>query len=137
MATSAPVAYVRLDGEWQRGKAALFPALRTLCLPRYTVAKLPLPISSSMLKEPTIRSPVLERLEDDPDGAAILRCEDAPRASDVSYKIQNANDATKSSVDKASRSVYCAWTHEFLPMLLVWSFGAGGDRVHPKAREDV
>jgi len=42
---------------------------RTLCCPLKTVAKLPLPISSSMRKEPTTLSPVLDRLEaDDEDG---------------------------------------------------------------------
>lgn len=31
-------------------------AIRTTCMPRYTIAKLPLPMLSSFLKEPTIES---------------------------------------------------------------------------------
>ena len=56
------------QGIHHRDRHKLVDIKHTLCVPLNTVAKLPFPISSSMRKDPTFGSPVLDRLDDEDGG---------------------------------------------------------------------
>lgn len=84
--------------------------LYTLWLPLYTVAKLPFPISSSMLNDPTTLSPVLERLEDeDCDGCAAISLGVWPYGPEVDVKWSSPPYQSRCGYSVAVSS-FCMYT---------------------------
>jgi hypothetical protein len=71
---------------------------RTLSTPLNTVAKLPLPISSSILKDPTVVSPIFTRLDEEDWGglAAMLDGLSADRSSFLLLPTRQRNNDYRS-----------------------------------------